>query len=133
MAKDAVHRPIARIEPNELDAALHGHAAVGQVFHQDPLGLGLGDEQDERIARIDRTEPAQCRRGGPPGVEVKHQSSAGVSASEERIREPETVEDLESPGLDRERARFVSPIRRAIDDPKRRPESAELGREGQAR
>jgi stress response protein YsnF len=87
------------------------------VLGEDPLRLCLGDEQDERIARVHRADVAKPRRRNPAAFEVDDQSRARVPARHERVAEPEAVEDLEGPGLHGERARFARAVERAIDDP----------------
>jgi len=121
MSEHAVHVVIEGIESDKLDAALDLDTRTRQVFPENAFGFGLRDEKDERVSRVNGAHFAE-RRGDRTGSEVNDQSRADASARDYRITEPQGIEHLERPGLDRERAGFVRSVERSIDDAEGRPE-----------
>ena len=47
------------VEADQLHAPLDRDAAAGQVVPQDLFGLGLGDQQQERVGGVVQAEPEQ--------------------------------------------------------------------------
>src|SRR5262249_38174402 len=95
---------IAWFKTYQFDASFDDDARLRQVLREDPLGFGLGDEEEERGSRIVYPDLAELHRGNRRGREVNRPPGAGPSARDRCIGETEAVEDLESTSLHHQRA-----------------------------
>jgi hypothetical protein len=116
----------------ELDAAFDRDARRMQVFDQERLGFGLGDEQDEREARVRGAHITQFDFDNGPFAEMEDQARTRASAGHQGLGNAETLEDLQRSRLDSECPRFSAAIDEAVDNPKAEATLPELRRQGKA-
>ena len=118
------------VEADQLHAPLHQDAAAGQVVAQHLFGLGLGDEQQERIGGVVQAEPEQ------PDAD---DAAAGVELDPDRVVAP--LDQLLGQPQPRRtsRVRGWTPNARLVHlGPaagrrcERRPERPQLGGQGEA-
>ena len=118
-------------EPDQLDAPFDRRSAGGEVLAEDGLGLRLGEEQQERKARVVQADVEQGRtRGSGPAVHL--QLDGGVAPLDHGVGKAEPAEHLQRPRLDGERPGLVDPVELAVDEPEPGAERLELRRQGQA-
>ncbi len=119
------------LEGDQLHAPLHPIPAGGQVVVQRPLGLCLGDEQQEGVGGVGQPETEQPHPDdAAAGVEL-HPDRV-VAALEQLLGDTQPAQHLQGAWLDAQRARFVDAIGLAVDDAAGRIERPELGGEGEA-
>jgi hypothetical protein len=126
MPQGAADSVLAGLELDELDAPLDVDALLGQVLVQDRLGLGLGNEEQEREGRIFEADVEKPDHDNAlAGVEL--QLRRVVAALDQRRRDPEPPQNLERARLHRERTRFMHAIELPVDDPDAGAECVQLG------
>ena len=112
-------------------APLHSDAAAGQVVSQHLFGLGLGDQQQERICGVVQAEPEQPDADdAAAGVELD--PDRVVAPRDQVLGQPQPAQDLQGARLDAQRARLVHPVQLPVDDANPCSERLELGGQGQA-
>ena len=121
--------PIGGVKRDELDAALDDASARRQMLGEYRLGFGLRDEQDERKARVGRSDVAQAADDHGSTFHVQFETSVRIAASDRRVAQPEQLQQLEAARLDAERARFATAIVKLVDNAKPCAEPLQL--EGQ--
>jgi hypothetical protein len=90
------------VEAHQLHAPLHRDAAAGQVVAEDLFGLGLADEQQERIRRVIQAQPKQPDPDDTAaGVELDPDRI--VAPRDQLVGQPQAAEDLQGPRLNSQR------------------------------
>jgi hypothetical protein len=91
------------VEADHLHAPLHRDAATGQVVSQDLFGLGLGDEQQERVGGVVQAEPEQSDADdATAGVDLD--PDRVVAPRDQVLGDPQPSQDLQGARLDSQRA-----------------------------
>ena len=102
-------------QADKFNAAFHGDAGRGQVLAEDAFGLGLGQEQQERVGGVIQAEVEHWHRQYPAG-DVHAQLHSPVSASDQLVSDAEAGQNLQSARLDRQRAGLVHPVQATVDE-----------------
>ena len=118
------------VEADQFHAPLDPDAAAGEVVDQDLLGVGLGDEQQERIGGVVKAEVEQPD-ADDAAASVEVDPDRVVAPRDQLLGNPEAAQDLQGPRLDGQRARLLHPVQLPIDDANGRPERRELGGQGE--
>jgi len=100
------------------------------VLVEDRLGLGLGQEQQERVGGVVQADVEQRKLRGT-GAGVQLHAHGGVAAFDEGVGQAEAGENFEGAGLYGQGAGLMHLVGLAVDDPEPGPERLELGGEGQ--
>jgi hypothetical protein len=117
------------------EAATDAHSGAGQAVDEDPLGGGLGEEQQERESGVTEGRIGQGNRvGAARGSRtplVQQKRAGGVARRDQVIGEAVAREDLEGTRLDGQCPGFVRRNRRLVDDLRGHPEGMQLPGEGE--
>jgi len=104
------------VDAGQLHAPLDGDATRGQVLAEHGFGLGLGEEQQERVGGVVQADVEQPQRHRvAAGVHL--QVDGVVAPFDQGLGDAEAAEDLEGARLDGQRARLVHAVVLAVDDP----------------
>ena len=117
-------------QAGQLNAAFHGDAGRGQGLAEDALGLGLGQEQQERVGGVLQPEVEHRHRHYPAG-DVHAQLHSPVPAGNQLIGDTKAGQNLQGPRLDRQRPGLMHPVQATVDKPGPDAEGGQLRREGQ--
>ena len=93
---------VGGIDVDQLDAALDRHPSQVEVLAEDAFGLGLGQEQQERVGGVGDADVEQPQ-GGHPTSNVDPQLHGPVAERQQRRSDPKGGEDFEGAGLDGQR------------------------------
>ena len=131
VAKDAGDGVVLGLKGGQFHASLRRGAAAGQVAAQDLFGLGLGDEQQERIRGVVQAEPEQPDADDTAaGVELD--PDRVVAPPDQFLGDPQPAQNLQGARLDSQRTRLVHPVQLPVDDADGRPQRPQLGGQGEA-
>ena len=89
MGEELVLDVLVGEEANHLHAPLDRDPTGGQVVVEDFLGLGLGDEQQERVRSVVQAETEQ-----PDADATRPQPRIGTMSAEEKLPTSQTADDL---------------------------------------
>ena len=95
------------------------------------FGVGLGDEQQERIGGVVQAEPEQPDPDDA-AASVELDPDRVVAPLEQLLGNAQPAQDLQGAWLDGQRARLVHAVELPVDDAARRPHRLQLGGEGEA-
>jgi hypothetical protein len=115
VAKRAGDLQLIGREGDQIHAALHLDAPFGQVLVQHRFGLGLRDEEQERVGGVLEPDVEQPDRHDPL-AEVQPQLHGVVAALDQLLGDLERPQDLERARLHGKRTRLVHAVELAIDD-----------------
>jgi hypothetical protein len=100
-------------EGHQFGVALDGDAETREVRLEQAFGLGLGDDQHERVGAV---EPAEGDPGEALGAAAHARTLYPEAGGDEGLGEAGAVEELERPRPDGQGLRRVGPGGGAVDD-----------------
>src|SRR5262252_811939 len=77
-SKQALDEAFPTLELDQLHTSLDGDTLTAEVLHQEPLGLRLRDEEDERVPGVLGAELGQLHGSDGPRPEMDGHSRAGA-------------------------------------------------------
>jgi hypothetical protein len=131
MAKNTGHGDGVGTEADQLHTPLDQDPTAGQMVAEDLFGLGLGDQQQERIGAVVQAETKQPDADdAAAGMELD--PDRVVAPPDQLVGQPQPAQDLQGARLDTQRARLLHPVQLPVDDANRRPQRPQLGGQGEA-
>ena len=91
------------MEADQLHPTLDPDAAGGQVLNEHLFGVGLGDEQQERVGGVGQPEPEQPDPDDA-GASVELDPDRVVATLQQLLGDAEPPQHLQGAWLDRQRA-----------------------------
>jgi hypothetical protein len=128
-AQRHVERRAVRLARDERDAALDRHAEAGEMLGEQALGDALVEQQQVRIARVQRIEIEPCDHAA---IGMQRGRMHAVAEREEWFDRAMLLEQLERARLDADRAGMRGGHREAVDDAHRHAGTREAHRRGEA-
>jgi hypothetical protein len=102
-------------QADQFNATLHADAGRRQMLAEDTFGLGLGQEQQERVGGVLQAEVEHRHRQHPAG-DVHAQLHSPVSAGDQLVGDTQPGQNLQGARLDRQRAGLVRPVQATVDE-----------------
>ena len=121
-------RGVAQV--GQFNAPFHGHVGRGQVLAEDAFGLGLGQEQQERVGGVIQAEVEHWHRQYPAG-DVHAQLHSPVPGGNQLVGDTKSGQNLQGARLDRQRAGLMHPVQPTVDQAGPNAEGGQLRSEGQ--